>query len=398
MSRKRSTRTGVQTIGHEGLVTLARRGGTIVLRWREGTRWAQVTTGSNDEAVARVRARRVDDDLRRVAEILRRSALGLVTIEDAMKHGLAAARGQDPRHQYNQVKAGEKFRAWLKGAHPAVVCWHQLEQVHVFDYIEARLEAKMSPATIKLELNTLRLASNYLAMRDPANYKPLVWRHPRLVSSVHRPKYVEREALLKALDAAVAWRKEEPVAARTAEAAILLCGFAGLRVSEAAVLPVADMNPLTLTVTTGRKTHYSLRTIPVPKWVMERVLEVSAGGPWALARPNAALPMDPINWVTRKTSELLKAAKPTITPRNLRTSFATMAIAVARVESEWLRRYIGHRPQTVLEEHYADYGLVDALRIRVVEPIEEYFKKSAEVRDIGGEGCTDRCTEAQGDA
>jgi len=403
----------MQILDYVGLVSIVEReNGILQLRWKKSAKprdFAVRSLGAGtDYEVAIAEAKRLDEELKRAAQIERESLIGRQTLDSALKHGLKNAKGQSPRHQSNQEQCGKRFLTWLQSNFPHVTYADQLKPSIVVRYIDDQLERKLATSTIKQVLNVIRLAYNRLHLVDPDTYPLMVIKHPRLTNKRHTPTYLERTELEELLQHATP----------NAIPAILLCGFAGLRLTEAAALTFGDLDPDAGTLHTGAKTQYSVRTIPIAEWVMERLMD-SAGGTVATlpaadtplcsrSEYNPSVPEEYIakairrslancekrrerkhakilqEWEagakTTKKPELLHF--PEIVPRNLRTSFACMAVQ-ASVPAEELKRYMGHRPDSVLAMHYADYSRIDMLRQRVVDTIENHFKQpAAAVKDI----------------
>jgi integrase len=346
--------------------------------------------------------------------------------------GLKHAKGQSFRHQRNQEQCGDRFLVWLKKHDKNIQYADQLKPSTVVRFVDDEIERKIATSTIKLTLNVIRLAYNRLNLLYPDTYQAFTIKHPRLVGKVHKPVYLERTELEELL------QHSTPGAV----AAILLCGFCGLRLTEAALLRLADVDPVNNTVATGRKTNYSWRVIPVPEWVMERLLDCVNPGNTAKRVNYAALaaagddgqadllPDDPNTYICPVSSDPMKPENkiaknirlsmaacdadrrdawqkrvaaweaagsrgrkpeadwfPRISPHNLRATFGNMCVT-ADVLPEAQRCYMGHRPKDVLEMHYNDRQRVDRHKIHVVDKLEAYFKApAANVQDIGIANC-----------
>jgi len=60
-------------------------------------------------------------------------------------------------------------------------------------------------------------------------------------------------------------------------------------------------------------------------------------------------------------------------PRKLRASFVTMATR-ANVRENYLQRYVGHAPESILTKHYTSTTL-DDLKREVLQPVIAYLSK-----------------------
>lgn len=366
----------MKEVGLCGTVHLVRRGKKYAMRYLEAGKWQLRSCRTADLELAKRLALELSEELRMSAEIERDSALGRIRIDLALEQGIAHARGRSEGHRANMDRNAARLCEWLSEHHPEGVYWHQMRQQWVTEWIVEQIDKGNSTQTIRLGLNPLRLAQNWVNLVDPDRYRQLRFSHPRLVAKRTSKRYLERDQMLELLDVV---RGKGLV---NAELVVLLCGFCGLRVSEAISLERHQIDPRGLIGPVGTKTLYSERTIPAPLWVVRRVLEIAPTAGPIVTREDGSTPE------TRSVGHWYLQAhldrfQPRTTARNLRTAFATMAVT-AGVPAEELRAYMGHRPATVLEEHYVDYR-PDVLRERVVERIEAHFAKpKAQVMEVNG--------------
>jgi integrase len=178
-----------------------------------------------------------------------------LTFSDAILKGIERSASKS-RHRLNQEYEAkrliEHFERQL-GIHE----WAQFSLGHCVQYIEQLTERGLAPATIRLMLNPVRLASNYAADFHGFHDIGLKPRHfPK--RSEPAKNWLNLDQLSIATKIAKRERRYE------AGLMVIVCGLAGLRLSEVARLQPEDLQGDLLTVGARMaKTESSRRTIPV---------------------------------------------------------------------------------------------------------------------------------------
>lgn len=288
-------------------------------------------------------------------------------------------RGKSEEHRENMIYNAKRVVEWIKKHYPKMRYWHEMRQAIVIEFIDDTLKRDVSTQTVKLLLNPLRLAQNWLQLVEPDAYRTLRFAHPKLVGGRMHKRFVERETVVELLETV---RSRKLV---NAELIVMLCGFCGLRVSECVRMSRADVDQVRNLVTTGMKTKYSERTIPVPAWVVQRFLEIAPKSGPCVRRDDGTMPdvKSAGHWYLQ---EYLDKLPTRLTARDLRKCFQNHAIE-AGCPSDELRAYTGQRPVSVLESHYVNFARPDMLRERIVNKIETHFSQPvAEVKEIRANG------------
>ena len=359
-------------------VSIVRRGesGNLSLRYRLEGRKVHESVNTTDIRHARKVASARVDELQRVADL--GQAVGRKDVGQAITEAIEGySRARTLKHKTDMERAGNRFLAWLVATYRRpVVYWDEVTPSMLRAYIDSMAREGLSGQTVRKYINPMTLASRYMEEQDPDNYRPLRVRHPAMATAKPRKDYLTRGQLETLLQIA---RAETPEAAQDrrknppapqAEIALLLCGFCGLRIREAARLRVADVDPMRGTVNVeDSKNLYSDRVIPVPVWLAARVVELGAGRVFLFPNATDTGPQTGEQDVSKRIAGLLRRAGiGGVVPRDLRKSFVNLCI-VAGVDTGPLEAYIGHAPRGVMAAHYADFARLDLLRERVVDRV-----------------------------
>lgn len=359
-------------------VSIVRRGdaGNLSLRYRLEGRTVIESTDTPDIRHARKVASARVDELQRVANLSQ--AVGRKDVGQAITEAIEGySRARSQGHRDNLEAWGNRFLAWLVATYRRpVVYWEEVTPSMLRAYIDSMARAGLSGQTILHYIKPMTLASRYMEELDPDNYRPLRVRHPALTKPKPRKNYLTRaqiEALVQIAraetpEAAQDRRKNPP--APQAEIALLLCGFCGLRIEEAARLRVADVDPVRgLVNIEDSKNEYSDRVIPVPIWLARRVVELGAGRVFLCPNADDTAPQSGKDVLSKRVLAIYKRGGiEGVAPRDLRKSFINLAVE-AEADVAATECYVGHRPNGIMRMHYADYAKVDLLRARVVDRV-----------------------------
>ena len=368
-------------------VSIVRRGeGNLSLRYRlEGRKVIESVNTTDIRHARKVAGARVDE-LQRVADLSQ--VVGRKDVGQAITEAIEGySRARSQGHRDNLEAWGNRFLAWLVSTYRRpVVYWEEVTPSMLRAYIDSMAREGLSGQTILHYIKPMTLASRYMEELDPDHYRPLRVRHPALKRAKPRKNYLTRAQIEALIQIA---RAETPEAARDrrknppapqAELALLLCGFCGLRIEEAARLTVADVDPVRgLVNIEDSKNEYSDRVIPVPKWLAARVVELGGGRAYLCPNVDDTGPQSGKDVLSKRVSAIYKrGGVEGVAPRDLRKSFINLAVE-AEADVAATECYVGHRPSGIMRLHYADYAKVDLLRARVVERVHP----SGEVDTIG---------------
>lgn len=239
-------------------------------------------------------------------------------------------------------------------------------------------------------MQPVTMTSRYMEQQDPATYRRLMITHAAL--TIRRPakNYLTREQLEDLLAIARAEKQgvnphkncPKDCPAPQAEILLLLCGYCGLRISEAGKLQIKDIDAKRATVSiSDGKNEYSDRVIPVPRCIAERVLKLASGRTWLFPNEEGTAPQaNAKDTVSKRVFAIYKRGGITgLAPRDLRKTFSNLC-AKAGVADSIAQAYMGQRPNSVYAAHYADLADVDLLLARLVNVIHPEPKVVQEKR------------------
>lgn len=268
-----------------------------------------------------------------------------ITIEAAIEAGLKMIQNDVwRRHQSNSANAG--IRAFLIAKYPKLRLWSELKALHVYEFVQwLHHERKFGKATCNNYMNPLRKASAYVQLYHPDCWTNLFQRKMKRQREVRPERFLLPDQLATA--AKVARDMNEPAVVF----ALTFGGLAGLGIAEMMSLTADDITADTITVMRD-KTPFRRRVIPIvdslkPYAAAFRQLysQFPIRGEFVLSQKARK--------VLNRTSEL--TGDPTYSLVSLhdatRVTFANAA-SQAGAEPEYVRAYLGHAPQTVLEANY----------------------------------------------
>lgn len=268
-----------------------------------------------------------------------------LTINDAIEMGLKMIPNDVwRRHQANAANAG--IRTFLKERYPKLTLWQELAALHIYEFVQwLHSERKFGKATCNNYTNPVRKASAYVQLYHPEIWTNLFTRKMKRLREVRPERFLLPDQLATA--AKVARDMNEP----SVVFALTFGGLAGLGISEIMSLTAEDIGKDTITVMRD-KTPFRRRVIPIvetlkPYAAAFRQLysQFPVRGEFVLSQKARK--------VLNRTSEL--TGDPTYGLVSLhdatRVSFANAA-SQAGAEPEYVRAYLGHAPQTVLESNY----------------------------------------------
>lgn len=268
-----------------------------------------------------------------------------LTIDDAIELGLKMIQNDVwRRHQANAANAG--IRAFLKERYPKLRYWHELASLHIYEFVQwLHLDRKFGKATCNNYMNPMRKASAYVQLYHPDIWINLFQRRMKRLREVRPERFLLPDQLATA--AKVARDMNEPAVVF----ALTFGGLAGLGIAEIMSLTADDIGADTITVMRD-KTPFRRRVIPIvdslkPYAAAFRQLysQFPIRGEFVLSQKARK--------VLNRTSEL--TGDPTFSLVSLhdatRVTFANAA-SQAGAEPEYVRAYLGHAPQTVLESNY----------------------------------------------
>lgn len=268
-----------------------------------------------------------------------------ITINDAIEAGLKMIPNEVwRRHQSNSANAG--IRSFLKEKYPKLKLWIELKPLHIHEFnLWMHGEKKFGKATANNYTNPARKASAYVQLYHPEQWTNLFQRKMKRQREVRPERFLLPDQLATA--AKVARDMNEP----SVVFALTFGGLAGLGIAEIMSLTGEDITTETITVMRD-KTPFRRRVIPIvdslkPYAAAFRQLysQFPIRGEFVLSQKARK--------VLDRTSEL--TGDPTYKLVSLhdatRVSFANAA-SQAGAEPEYIRAYLGHAPQTVLESNY----------------------------------------------
>lgn len=326
------------------------------------------------------------------------------TIQEALTESLKNNRAnRNTKIQYTNF--ANLFHKWLTETFPGIKYWGDLKPKHLNQYILWCEKKRYAYDTIRLRLFIIRSTSKYMS----ENY----WKVHRDISKgikIKRSPIMKEPTVLK-IDQVIRLLDHAKEHNANVYPIILLQAIAGLRIREAVHLREGDVDLKAGTITITETAHHkpktssSYRTIPIPKRVLETLSVViqgrkvkgqdtylfdsgrycrrshpgNRGQPWSSSGISRSLKIafHKVYRDTRDKSFL------DFKPRHLRATFATIAM-LARVDSLYLRRYIGHSPESILEKHYQAVSIED-LKREVCVKIESSFRRSRRLNGVKSE-------------
>ncbi len=147
--------------------------------------------------------------------------------------------------------------------------------------------------------------------------------------------------------------KNAPKFGRITELFVLLSFFTGARLNEILHIRYSDMNQQNATITiNGTKTSSSKRQVTVPYWVLNRVYELQdTRNDYVFAHPNGKLRM--ADTMRKRFYTLLKALNiPHRRIHDIRHTYATYLITVAKCDVYTVSKFLGHKNPTITLQRY----------------------------------------------
>lgn len=331
------------------------------------------------------------DEIKRIAKL--DSGTGAKSVKAALQEAIDGYSMASEEHKNNLDAAADRFCVWLVDTlHRSLVHWDEITPAIVRKYVDSMHAEKLSPQTIRHYLKPITLTSRYMESLDPEQYRQLrVPQHPGTKSEKPRKSYLsleQIELLLRHARAEVReiektkgkkrvkrdhmkQKREQIRPWPQAELAVLLCGLCGLRIREATRLRLVDVSAERNTINVlESKNKFSDRVIPILPAIAARVHALCMGREWVFPARDGSAPQQDGKDTTSKRVKLLfiRAGISGVTPHDLRKTFINLAVQ-AGADFGALQAYVGHRPATVLERHYADYAEIALLRERVVDRV-----------------------------
>lgn len=300
----------------------------------------------------------------------------MLYIDEALSAGIEMIEDSKWRKDnYNARKNG--WERWLSKNRPELRLWRDLQPGHVFEFHQW-LRARFRPTTTNNYLNPLRKAATWVKLYKPHYAKELFVRN--VIRAKHTPS-PKRYLMPDQLAAAVGAARDNGEPALVA--ALMFGGLAGLDLGEILRITRHDINRDAGTLLVrGEKNEFRPRIVPMCEPLAQ------FAGAWASLY--AAMPVKTEGALSHKARLVLDAcAKETADTTfkmvtlhdSTRVTFVNMALQ-AEAETEFVRAYIGHAPESVMSKHYADLtprkddmpriltGKIDQLSTRVVAPLE----------------------------
>jgi integrase len=295
------------------------------------------------------------------------------------------ASGANDRTKHDYAYAAGAFCKWMLETFPGVLYWHELKPKHISAYVQHMSGRNLAGDTIRKRLFPISTTGKYFYNNDGLLDPTRGARLPESRPPAARP--VLDESTLISFMAFM--RESGPV---DLSAVLHLQGLCGLRMLEAINLRECDvdLNAGTVEITdTARhkpKTRSSWRVIPVPGVVVDvlryAMTSRKVKGPDSLLLPSPRHPartweMSGISKALMRCFDRARLSGLNIPagfiPRKLRASFVTMATR-ANVRENYLQRYVGHAPESILTKHYTSTTL-DDLKREVLQPVIAYLSK-----------------------
>jgi integrase len=328
-------------------------------------------------------ARKADRERLRQDGILPK-AIEECTIEEAIATAISASAA-NARTRDNYSCAGGLFHKWIANNFPELQYWREILPLHVNAYLLDMAKRDYAGATISLHHVVIGMTGKYFFNNYNMPNPTRGVKTPKTRPSAERPVLSEDNLL-----AFLAYMREAgPV---DLSAVLHLQGLCGLRMLEAVNLRECDvdLNAGTVEITdTARhkpKTRSSWRVIPVPGVVVDVLRYAMTArkvkGPDSLLFPSPRHPartweMSGISKALMRCFDRARLSGLNIPagfiPRKLRASFVTMATR-ANVRENYLQRYVGHAPESILTKHYTSTTL-DDLKREVLQPVIAYLSK-----------------------
>jgi integrase len=312
-----------------------------------------------------------------------------VTVEVAIAETLAAARTSNPETRRVLEVTGRYFRTFLGQRFPGIRLWAQVTNGHLEAWARELVGKKLARKTLSNYVAVVVQVSRHMAAAHPMDriYFPLVAPGAEVAKGgrARAVDYLDWPELLALAD--YAHGQDLRV-----EAAVLLSGVCGLRLSEIATLSADAVDFRSGTLTVGRsKNAAGLRTIPLPRIVLDRLqAQVEATpGPWliearAQGRDGQGIQIYRIGELIRPIQK--QAARDgagahvaKVQAKDLRKT-AFNLLKAAGVDPEYRRAYCGHAEGSTAARHYEDRNsprMVARLKAEVVDRLEAYLERQA---------------------
>ena len=311
-----------------------------------------------------------------------------VVFEKSIRNTRASQR---TRLQY--ANDANLFLEWLSSHYPVVKLWGDLKPHMIQEYVLYCEDEKLAFDTRRKRFFVLRKASLYMSenhdckditkkirlIQDDKPQSPVAFtvEEVKTILEYARNKYVALYPILQ----------------------LMACG---LRIWEAAYLLERDIDINAGTIRIDEspyhkpKTRSGFRTLPIPSAVIDSLRTLLGSrkiqGADTLIFPS---PRSPVRaWSITGISHALrkcfnKAARDTgisafqeVEPRKMRASCAT-ALTLAGCPEIFIKRYLGHAPDSILAKHYQAIT-VDDLRREVITRLENLFFAAELVNKNGG--------------
>ena len=272
----------------------------------------------------------------------------MLYISDAIEAGIEMIEDSKWRRS-NHTARKNGWDRWHQEHHPALNLWNDLQPGHIFEFHQW-LRARYRPATTNNYINPIRKAATWVKLYKPELAKELFVRN--VIRAKHKP-VAKRYLMADQLAAAVGAARDAGEPALVA--ALMFGGLAGLDIGEILRITRNDIQKdRGILLIRGEKNDYRPRVVPMCEPLAQ------FAGAWASLY--SRMPVKTDGALSHKARAVLnRCAKETSDETfsmvtlhdSTRVTFVNMALQ-AGAESEYVKAYIGHAPESIMSKHYGD--------------------------------------------
>lgn len=292
-----------------------------------------------------------------------------LSLIDAFAFAIPLSNGQ-PEHIENLTRYADYFIDWAEKRQ--LLLWEEIRQSHIRMYISHMQKTGRTHKTILNYIEPIRFAAKRIAAEHPDFYRDasagLIVRNEVGSDGIYRGTEGTQSLTFAEILELFRFVHGQPHE-REIRVGLLLGGFMGLRMREWIFLSWKSVNLTEDTLIVQKeeghrpKNRYSVRCLPLPKFVADYLTSLPRSGPRVIGdglAPKGVADRDVhlTRLANTTCQQVLRAIREwrsdsTLSGKDLRNTLHTFAIENAdRVNTRLFDRFCGHAPTGMMDRHY----------------------------------------------